>query len=188
MIRKLFEWIWKTWGWKLEGIDPETVPKKIYVVLPHTSNWDFPVGYLLKVWKPLDVRWIAKSSLFWGPLGPLARRMGGISVDRDRARNFVTTMIELYNKHDVFSTAIAPEGTRKRVDRLKTGFYRIAVGAQVPIIYTKFDWKNKIVHFAEPRIAADTVEEELAYLAEYFKDVVGCIPENGYNYPNNESI
>lgn len=182
MIRYLFNKLWHGWGWTLVG-EPNKVPKKIFVVIPHTSNWDFPVGYFLKVWYPLDVRWIAKSQLFIGPIGIVSRAMGGIAVDRSAAKNFVGTMIEQYNKHEVFSTAIAPEGTRKKVDKLKSGYYRIAVGAQVPIVYVKFDWKNKICSFADPKEPEATWEAEVAYATEYFKDTVGCIPENSFGYP-----
>jgi len=183
MIRYIFEKLWKGWGWKLAGIDPREVPKKVYVVIPHTSNWDFPVGYLLKVWYPLDVRWVGKSQLFRWPFGRMFKAMGGIPVDRAKAKDFVGTMIELYGEHNVFSTAIAPEGTRKKVEKLKSGYFRIANGANVPIIYTKFDWKNKIVHFAEPKMAESTWEQELAYATNHFKDTVGCVPENSFNYP-----
>lgn len=183
MIRYIFRKIHEGWGWRIEGKDPNLVPKKIYVVIPHTSNWDFPVGYLMKVFKPLDVRWIGKASLFRWPFGGLLKAMGGIPVDRKKAKKFVPTMIELYNQHDVFSTSIAPEGTRKKVDRLKSGYYRIATGANIPIIYVKFDWQHKIVHFADPKQPEATWEEEAAYAAEHFKDTVGCVPENSFGYP-----
>lgn len=181
IIRYIFKKLWHWWGWRLEG-DPNKVPKKIYVVIPHTSNWDFPVGYMLKVWHKLDVRWIAKSQMFRWPFGGLFRAMGGIPVDREKARNFIPTMIELYDQHSVFSTAIAPEGTRKKVDRLKSGYYRIATGANIPIVYVKFDWGNKICYFADPKMPADTWEEELQYVTDFFHGVQGYIPEYGYPF------
>lgn len=183
MIKYIFRKIHEAWGWRVEGFDHKSIPKKIFVVLPHTSNWDFPVGYMLKVFDGMDVRWIAKASLFRFPFGWLMKSMGGIPVNRKQARNFVPTMIELYEKNEVFSTAIAPEGTRKKVDKLKSGYYRIASGANIPVIYTKFDWENMIVHFGEPRMAADTWEEECAYAMDYFADVVGRVPENSIGYP-----
>jgi len=183
MIKYIFKKLFAWWGWKITGVNPNNYPKKIYVVLSHTSNWDFPVGYMMKVFYIHDVSWIAKSSLFKWPFGYMFKAMGGIPVNRKMAKNFVGTMIDLFNKNEVFSTSIAPEGTRKKVDKLKSGFYRIAKGANVPIIYTKFDWKHKIVHFAEPRMAADTWEEELAFCENHFKDTVGRIPENSYGYP-----
>jgi len=183
MIKWIFKKIWHWWGWKVTGTDPNLTPKKIIVVIPHTSNWDFPVGYLMKVWYPLDVRWIAKSQMFRWPFGGIFKAMGGIPVNRKLAKDFVGTMIGLYNEHDVFSTAIAPEGTRRKVDKLKSGYYRIAVGANIPIIYTKFDWKNMEVDYGPPKMPADTWEEERTYATEYFKDTVGRVPENSFGYP-----
>lgn len=183
MFRWLFKKLFQLWGWRIEGIENTRLPKKIYVVIPHTSNWDFPVGYFMKVFIPLDVRWIAKDSLFKGPLGFFARRMGGIAVNRQKAVRFVDTMIDLYNEHEVFSTSIAPEGTRKKVEKLKSGYWRIAKGAQIPIIYTKFDWGRRVVEFADPKEPEASWPEEVAYATNHFKDTVGCIPENSFGYP-----
>ncbi len=183
MIRYIFRKVHELWGWKITGDDPNLVPKKIYVVLPHTSNWDFPVGILMKVFMPLDVRWIAKDSLFKWPLGGLFRAMGGIAVNRDKAKNFVDTMVSLYDENEKFSTAIAPEGTRKKVTSLKSGYYYIAKGANIPIIYTKFDWGNMTVRYETPKQPEETWEEELDYAMKYFKNTVGRIPENSIGYP-----
>lgn len=183
MIQYLCKRIFAWWGWKITGVNPNDYPKKIYVVLSHTSNWDFPVGILMKGFYIHDVSWIAKDSLFRWPFGYMFRALGGIAVNRTRAKNFVGTMVDLFNSKEVFSTSIAPEGTRKKVGKLKSGYYRIAKGASIPIIYTKFDWKNRIVDFAEPRMPAESWEEELAYCEEHFKDTVGKIPEYSYGYP-----
>lgn len=182
MISWLAGLIFRSWGWSIEGTVPKHIPKKLYVVIPHTSNWDFPVGLLLKFYQGLDVGYIAKSSLFKWPYGWFFRMTGGVPVDRSKSTNFIDTMVNVFQNRDRFSTAIAPEGTRKKVDRLKSGFYYIAKQANVPMIYTKFDWKNKIVHFSDPLMAEDTYEQELERIHQHFAGVQGYIPEFGYRY------
>ena len=151
----MFSWltrtIFKLWGWKTEGEIPNHIPKKLYVVVPHTSNWDFPVGILLKYAYNMEVGFIGKASLFKFPFGWLFKLMGGIPVDRSRTKGFKEAVIETIKSQERFCTAIAPEGKRGKVDKLKTGFYHIAVGADIPLVYVKFDWKNKIVAFSEPK-------------------------------------
>jgi len=171
------------WGWKKEGEIPNHIPKKLYVVIPHTSNWDFPIGICLKFGHKMKVGFIGKSSLFKFPFGWFFKSLGGIPVNRKKTRGFKESVIEVINSREEFCTAIAAEGKRGKVDKLKTGFYHIAKGANIPIVYVKFDWKNRIVEFGEPRMVADTVKEELDYAANHFKDTVGYFPEKSFGYP-----
>ncbi len=183
----MFSWfcrlLFKIWGWRLEGEIPHHLPKKLYVVIPHTSNWDFPVGILLKFGWKMDVGFIAKSSLFKWPFAWFFTALGGIPVDRKRSRGFIESVVKVIKEREQFSTAIAPEGTRGKVNKLKSGFFHIARLAEIPIIYVKFDWGNKIVGIAEPRQVSDTMDEELIFIDQFFKDVVGRIPKNSYGYP-----
>ena len=183
----MFSWfcrfLFRIWGWKLQGKIPHDTPKKLYVVIPHTSNWDFPVGIMLKYGYHMKVGYIAKSSLFKWPYGWFFRATGGIPVNRKKSEGFISSVVSVIKSRDEFSTAIAPEGTRGKAKKLKTGFYHIARLASIPVVYVKFDWGNKIIEFGEPRKIADDLKEELAYVDEYFKDVVGRIPENSYGYP-----
>ena len=185
----MFGWIcrllFKIWGWRIEGNIPHHLPKKLYVVLPHTSNWDFPAGLLLKFGYKMDVGFIAKSTLFKWPFGWFFRALGGIPVDRSRALGFIDTVVKVINAREKFSTAIAPEGTRGNVKKLKTGFYHIARLAKIPLVYVKFDWGNKVIDFTEPREVKDSIEEELDFIEEHFKNTVGRNPKNSYGYPFN---
>lgn len=183
----MFSWlcrvIFKVWGWKVEGTIPNHLPKKLYVVVPHTSNWDFPVGILLKFGFKMGVGFIAKDSLFKWPFAWFFKWLGGIPVNRKKTQGFKESVVDTIKEQKVFCTAIAPEGRRGKVEFLKTGFYYIAKSAEIPIVYVKFDWKNKITHFGEPKQPEETVQEELAYAADYFKDTVGYVPENSFGYP-----
>ncbi|MEM9547811.1 MAG: 1-acyl-sn-glycerol-3-phosphate acyltransferase [Bacteroidota bacterium] len=183
----MFSWfcrlLFKTWGWRLEGEIPNHLPKKLYVVIPHTSNWDFPVGIMMKFGFKMDVGFIAKSSLFKWPFAWFFKALGGIPVDRKRSRGFIESVVNVIKERERFSTAIAPEGTRGKVKKLKSGFFHIARLAEIPIVYVKFDWGKKIVGVAEPRDVSSTIEEEMIFIDQFFKDAVGRIPQNSYGYP-----
>lgn len=87
-------------------------------------------------------------------------------------------MIQIFNLHDKFAVAMSPEGTRKRVDKFKTGFYYIARGARVPIVMVQFNFQDKKVVISEPFTTTDNMEEDMSYIWNYFKGVKGKVPEN----------
>lgn len=177
----------KIWGWSIEGEIPFHLPKKLYVVIPHTSNWDFPVGIMLKYGYKMEVGFIAKSSLFKWPFAWFFRALGGIPVDRKKSRGFIDSVVKVIKERERFSTAIAPEGTRGKVNKLKTGFFHIARLAEIPLVYVKFDWGNKVIAFSKPRAVHDSLEKELKFINTYFKNTVGRNPEKSYGYPFDES-
>jgi 1-acyl-sn-glycerol-3-phosphate acyltransferase len=182
MISKLARWILKTWGFKVTGAIHSSEPKVMYLVMPHTSNWDFPVGILLMNGYDLNLKWIAKDSLFKFPYGFIFRWLGGIGVDRKKSNNFVDAAVATIAKYENLSLAIAPEGTRKKVDKLKSGFYWIAHKAKVPLVFVKFDWQNKIIDFDNPYWTTGDYEADLLVIENHFRDVVGKIPEYGFMY------
>ena len=94
MLKFICRLILKIWGFKVTGPNPELVPKKVYAVYPHTSNWDFPLGILMKFAMPIDVNYVAKDSLFKWPYGFIFRWLGGIPVDRSKSTNFVDMMVD----------------------------------------------------------------------------------------------
>lgn len=190
MIRIFCTLILKIWGFKQTGNYPREIPKKLYIVYPHTSNWDFPLGILMKGAIPMDVQYVAKDSLFKWPYGWLFRALGGIPVDRKKRTNFVDMMVGLYQKYDKLSFAIAPEGTRKKVEKWKTGFYYIALQAKIPLILVKFDYKFKEVHFSNPFIPTGNFDDDMFFIAKHFEGTVGKNPEQAtdlcpYLHKNN---
>ncbi len=135
-------------GWRVDVTLPPG-PRCVIAVYPHTSNWDFLVGYLAKLAAGLPVHFVGKHTLFRGPLGPLLRRMGGIPVDRRRAAGLIPQLVAEMQARPWMWLAIAPEGTRARVDHWKSGFYRVARETNVPIGLAFIDWRAHTVGLTE---------------------------------------
>lgn len=167
-------------GWKIEGRYPFEILKLVLIVVPHTSNWDFPLGLLVRSALGIPGNFVGKDSLFKPPLGWLMRWLGGIPVDRSQRSHYVEQTVQLYKERKQVCLVIAPEGTRKKVDQLKTGFYHIAKGAGVPILMCKFDWEHKIVGFSDPFYPTNDQEADFKVIYQYFKGVKGKIPEFGW--------
>lgn len=128
-------------GWNIEGKLPD-IPKFVMIAAPHTSNWDLPImlscGFLTRA----KLFWMTKDSVFIGPFGMFLRWLGGIPIDRSQKNGVVGQCIEMFGNHDELILAVPPEGTRKKVRSWKSGFYHIAVGAQVPIALGYLDYKR----------------------------------------------
>lgn len=183
MLRKLSAWLLRALGWRVEGFNPRQLDKYIIIVIPHTSNWDFPLGLLVRsAWRLEEVKFLAKDSLFRPPFGRLFRWLGGYPVDRSRRNNYVDTVADIFRRHERFAITIAPEGTRSKVHRLRTGFYYIARKAEVPIVMAKFDFGKKVVTFSEPFRPTDDKEADFAFIRNFYKDARGKNPELGIWY------
>jgi 1-acyl-sn-glycerol-3-phosphate acyltransferase len=129
-------------GWQFEGDLP---PEKKYVALatPHTSNWDGLLLVALARSVGLKLEWMIKDSWVKGPLGPLLRHVGAVPINRTRSTHIVDQMIEQFRQRDEFVLGIPPEGTRARADYWKSGFYHIALGANVPVVPGYLDYARK---------------------------------------------
>ena len=169
-------------GIKIIGSHYPDIPKKIYAVAPHTSNWDFPLGILVK-WKlKVKLNFLGKKSLFKPLYCWFFRMFGGIPVDRSKSSNTVQAVANSFSENDKMTLAIAPEGTRKKVDAFKKGFYHIAKTAEVPIVLVTFDFKNKKILFGEPFFPSDDEDKDWAYINSYFDGVMGKVAENSIGY------
>ena len=169
-------------GFKITGKIPYEIKKNVMVVVPHTSNWDFPLGLLVRSAIRYKISYVAKHTLFKPGIGWFFKALGGIPVNRTRSTNSVKVMANLFEETDKLAIVIAPEGTRKKVDTLKKGFYYISKQAGVPIIPIKFDYKNREINFGEPFYHTDDEQADLEYFDEYFKGVQGKVAENSYGY------
>jgi len=176
----------KIWGFKQSGTYPEHIQKKVYAVYPHTSNWDFLLGIMMKGAIQMEVSYIAKESLFKWPHGWIFRKMGGIPVNRKERTNFVDTMVNLYPKYERLSFAISPEGTRKKVRKFKTGFYYIALNANVPIVMVKFDYANMVYHFSEPFYPTGVYKDDLKFIINHFRGTIGKNNELACQWENED--
>lgn len=160
------------WGWEVIGDYPHHIKKSIVLAAPHTSNWDFPIGILLRNAYQFQINFVGKASLFRGPLGPLMRWLEGVPVERGKG-GFVVQMIEQFKKRDRLVLNIAPEGTRKKVDHFKSGFYHIALGAGVPVLLIRFDWGRKQLVWSEPIYVTGDQEREMREIEAFFRDAQG---------------
>ncbi|WP_247234632.1 1-acyl-sn-glycerol-3-phosphate acyltransferase [Telluribacter sp. SYSU D00476] len=173
MLRSLIAFLFRLAGWKVVGSAPVGVPKSIWVVIPHTSNWDFPVGLgtraTLKIW----IGYLAKQELFRWYSGWLFRALGGYPVDRSRNNNLVDAVVDTFRKNNYMHIAIAPEGTRTDVARLKTGFYYMALGAGVPLIPVVFSHPTKTVTVGEALYLTGKYQQDMKQLYDFYL-ATGC--------------
>lgn len=178
-FRPVYKWIFERLGWQIQGHFPRDVPKYLVVVAPHTSNWDFMVGLCVRSIERLQGHFLGKKELFKWPFGILFRYLGGYPVDRSKTNNFVDAVAEIFGKKEKFVVAIAPEGTRKRNDQWRSGFYHIAKKADVPVVRVAFDYANKRVVIDEPSKVTKSFEETLQEYHDFFRPYKGKIPEFG---------
>ncbi|MEZ4883914.1 MAG: 1-acyl-sn-glycerol-3-phosphate acyltransferase [Chitinophagales bacterium] len=165
----------KVLGWRVKGTLPQ-LNKYVIAVAPHTSNWDFLIGITLRKMMSLEwMRFLGKEQLFRPPIGWWFRWMGGYPLIRSQSVNQVQQVVNYFNQNEHFIVVIAPEGTRKKVSHLKTGFYHIAKNASVPIVLVSFDYPSKTVVFREPFYPTDHSEQDLTFMEEYFKKFRGRI-------------
>ena len=178
--KSFFGFWFRLFGWKSVGDKPHELKKYVIAVGPHTSNWDFAVGYCIKHIHDLHPDFLAKHSLFKIPLvGWFLRNMGGHPVDRSKKTNMVDQVVEKFETLDKFIMAITPEGTRSYAPEWKTGFYRIAMKVQVPIILVGMDYKNREVVFSDPMIPTGDMDADFEKMRVFFRKMTGKRPELG---------
>ncbi len=179
-MRFVYILVFRLIGWTIEGSFPQGLKKFIIAVAPHTSNWDFVIGIMARsILKIQRARFLGKSSLFKAPFGTLFRKLGGYPVDRSSSHDMVQQVVDIFDAHEEFILAIAPEGTRKKVAKLKTGFYYIAKKAKVPIIPCGFDFKMKMVVVGQPFYATEDAESDMEFLRTFYSRICGKNPELG---------
>lgn len=181
-MQKWSQWLLRLVGWKYSGTELlQHLDQFVVAIGPHTSNWDFPLGLLVRWAGGLQkIRFIGKDSLFRPPFGCIFRALGGIPVVRSQNKNQVEQYIELFKSHPVFAIVLAPEGTRKKTATLKSGYYYIAKGAGVPIVPATIDYKNKSVQFHKPFYTSDDPVKDMAIVEHYISSGQGKYPEKGY--------
>ena len=178
-MHRVSAWLLKLFGWKILGDFPLVQKKYVVVVAPHTSNWDFPLGLLVRSARRAKTVFIGKHTLFQFPYGFIFRWLGGYPVDRRKSHNFVESVVKIFNSQEEFTIVISPEGTRRKVEKFKTGFYYIAKGAVIPLVLCKFDWGNKEVVFDKPLYTTNDEKKDFERIYAYFKGVKGKNPELG---------
>lgn len=177
LLRLLAIVILKLIGWKAVGRPVENA-RFVLIGAPHTSNWDFPLMLLVVLKLRLKVYWMGKDSLFPFPLGWFMKWLGGIPVDRSRAHNLVDQTVQEYQDHPELIVLVPPEGTRSKVKEWKTGFYRIAVNAQVPVLMGYVDTATKEAGLADFFYPTGDIEVDMPMIRAFYATKVGINPEN----------
>lgn len=176
LLRSPARLLLKLFGWTLLDLD-QRPPRAVAIGYPHTSNWDFVVGILALAALDLDARWVGKDSLFRFGAGPLFRALGGIPVNRRQSTGFVDKMIGEFAQRDRFLLLMAPEGTRSLTAGWKSGFYRIARGAEVPVLVGAVDYEKRTVGLVDCIALCDDADADMARLATCYAGRRGCRPE-----------
>ncbi|MBT3282306.1 MAG: acyltransferase [Cryomorphaceae bacterium] len=158
-------------GWKVIGSLPVN-KKYIIAVVPHSSYFDLIVAVLIRTYSGVKIKFIGKKELFNPVTAFFFRFLGGIPVNRNKNTNLVDAVVNLFHTNKIQILAIAPEGTRKKVNKWKTGFYYIALKAELPILMVSFDYDRKEVKINDKFNPTGNIESDFNVLENMVSDVV----------------
>lgn len=160
--------------WRIDGAFPD-LPKFLIIVAPHTSNWDFVAGLVCDLALDLDAAFLAKHSIFVGPFGSWLKSLGGIPVVRNASHNVVSQVAAEFARREQLVLAIAPEGTRSKVDEWKSGYWHIARAAGVPIVPVGLDFGQRAAVIGPVYHPTDSIAADETVLKAFF---AGITPKN----------
>jgi 1-acyl-sn-glycerol-3-phosphate acyltransferase len=164
-------------GWRIEGSLPAGAHKCVLIAAPHTSNWDLPYTLMTAFVLRLHPYWMGKASIFRPPFGPLMRWLGGIAVNREQSTNLVAASVAALKAADgPVQLIVPPEGTRSAVTRWKTGFYHIAVGADVPVLMAYMDYADKRAGLGPVFTPTGDVERDMDAIKAFYAPFKGKNP------------
>ncbi len=164
-------------GWKLSGEFPKKRNQYIIIFAPHTSGVDFLLALLVRSITQISPYYFGKASLFKKPFGYVFKSLKGIPIDRSSNQNYVQTIVQNFKDNPRYILALAPEGTRKKVTKWKTGFYYIAHQAQVPIVKVSMDYSKKEICIDNPVMTSGDFESDMIKIQVFFKDAIGKHPQ-----------
>jgi 1-acyl-sn-glycerol-3-phosphate acyltransferase len=181
MIANVVSWLAKTilglFGWQVYGHLP-SVSKAVVIGAPHTSNLDGVLMVLAALVLKANLKWLVKDSLYNTPLRPILKLSGAIPINRRVRQNAVEQAVEAFESAPRMLLALAPEGTRKRTEGWKSGFYYIALGAKVPICFGFVDYKRKLVGLADYIIPTGDIEMDMHKIKTFYETITPRFPEN----------
>jgi 1-acyl-sn-glycerol-3-phosphate acyltransferase len=183
-MKLLARFIFWTTGWKVAGEWPQGLKKAVLIAIPHTSNWDLIYAraafYLLDV----PVKFTIKKEVMVGPLGWIIKAVGGIAIDRKKVagkktQTYTQAMISMLKESDELVMMVTPEGTRSYAPKWKTGFYHIALGAEVPVVIGYLDYKLKRAGIGPVILPSGNMDEDIEAMKAFGRTVTAKFPENG---------
>ena len=182
MIELFTTTVFNLLGWKMQGDIPADIEKCVIIVAPHTSNFDFIFGLVAAYKIRLPVRYLIKEEwLKRFAIGPLMKSCGALGITRAQRKNMVEQMADLLNQSEQIALAFPPEGTRKLVNKWKTGFYYVALQAKVPIVMCSIDYAKKAVSIGEYFIPSGDYKKDMNTVKDFYKDITA-------KYPNKFSL
>lgn len=175
-LQWLAKFLFRIAGWRVEGELPRG-GRAVVIAAPHTSYWDGPIMVAAGCVFGIRFSWMVKEAAFFFPLGVLVRAFGGIPIDRSRRKNVVAQSIEQFQRNAALLLAVSPEGTRGFSDHWKTGFYRIAEGAGVPVILGFIDYGRRVAGLGPEVAVSGNIEEDFARYEQFYASVTPRHPE-----------
>ncbi|HEY0961352.1 MAG TPA: lysophospholipid acyltransferase family protein [Pseudomonadales bacterium] len=183
ILRGIARVLFRLCGWRAVP-DARMRAPFVFIGAPHTSNWDFVLLLGAMLILKLDIRWMGKHTLFRFPFGGVMRWLGGIPVNRSRAHNRVADIVAEFARDPDLIVCIPPEGTRKKVERWKTGFYRIAHGAGVPIMMTVIDAEQRLMRLIDVFHPTGDIDRDMPLIQQHYLGFRGLRPEHAFEFPD----
>ena len=179
--------ILKLMGWKIKGKEPKAA-KYVMIAAPHTSNWDFIFTLLFAFAFNLQPNIMGKKELLDWPGGKIFTWLGLIPIDRSKSNNIVSWAVDMFSRYDNLCMIVPPSGTRSRVRKWKTGFYRIADGAGVPISLTYLDWGRKTGGIGELFTTTGDIDADMIHIRAFYADMTGKYPEQTLEHAAEKAL
>ena len=191
LMKSLFSWIGRLLyffiGWTYDPLPDYWDKKSVVIGFPHTKNMDtFRALTYIKIAK-VNARLLVKASWFFFPMSLLLKSLGGLPVKRNKASGFVGSVVDEFNNREELVVALVPEGTRKQVATIKTGFWHIAKGANVPIICWYLDNRQKRTRWIGKIDPGDSLEADLLKIKEIYEGAGFSIPLNNLKNSDNQN-
>jgi 1-acyl-sn-glycerol-3-phosphate acyltransferase len=163
-------------GWHVVG-EPPPVAHAVVIFAPHTSNWDFPLLLLMRFALARPVSYLAKHTLFRFPFAWFFRATGALPVERSESHDLVQKLARAFRAQPELWLAVSPEGTRAYTDHWKSGFYHIALAAQVPVLLAFIDARRRECGLGALLELTGDLERDLGRIAAFYRDKQGIVPE-----------
>ena len=164
------------WRWSVAPAAEPVPDRCVMIAAPHTSNWDFPLTLALARVSGVKISWLGKKSLFRGPAGPIMRWLGGVPIDRSAPGGMVTSLANEFEGRDRLVLVVPAEGTRSRTEHWKSGFYRIAQQADVPIVCAFVDRRTRTGGFGPVISPSDDLVADMDRIRDFYSGIKGLKP------------
>jgi len=174
--RRLAKGFLRATGWRAEGPHPKS-RRFVVVAAPHTSNWDLPYLLAFALDYGITISWMGKVELFHGPVGAIMRGLGGIPIRRSERAGVVEQMAEQFEKREDFALVVPAEATRALSPYWRSGFYRIATAARVPIVLSYLDYSRRIGGFGPEFHPTGVISRDMDVIRNFYADKKGRSPD-----------